>query len=91
MSNSTFSGNSATVGGGICNYGTLTVSNSTFAGNSANYGGGIATIRGTTDREQQHLLRQYRLSRRRHLQRGTLTVSNSTFNGNSAGQRRRHL
>ena len=45
MSNSTFSGNSASYdGGGIYNYGgTLTVSNSTFSGNSADgYGGGIS-------------------------------------------------
>ena len=40
MSNSTFSGNSATYGGGIFNGGTLTVSNSTFSGNSADDGGG---------------------------------------------------
>ena len=50
MSNSTFSGNSASYdGGGIynCNSGTVTVSNSTFSGNSASYGGGIRNNDGT--------------------------------------------
>jgi len=41
VTNSTFSDNSATYGGGIYNEGTLTVTNSTFSGNSATYGGGI--------------------------------------------------
>ena len=40
MTNSTFSGNSAGIGGGIFNAGTLTVTNSTFSGNS---GGAIST------------------------------------------------
>ena len=44
LSGSTLDGNSSTsLGGGIDNDGTATVSNSTFSGNSANYGGGIAT------------------------------------------------
>jgi len=34
-------GNSASVGGGISNHGTLTVTNSTFSGNGAVFGGGI--------------------------------------------------
>jgi hypothetical protein len=34
-------------GGGIINFGTLTVSNSTLSGNSASYGGGIANEGGT--------------------------------------------
>jgi len=43
VSNSTLSGNSAGLGGGIYNQpsGTLTVSNSTLSGNSANFVGGI--------------------------------------------------
>jgi len=43
VSNSTFSGNIAGLGGGIYNQpsGTLTVSNSTISGNSANFVGGI--------------------------------------------------
>ena len=43
MNNSTLSGNSADIGGGIYNQGgTLTVRNSTLSGNSANTGGGIS-------------------------------------------------
>ena len=40
--NSTFTGNSATDGGAICNinYGGLTVDNSTFTGNNVTYDGG---------------------------------------------------
>ena len=41
MANSTFSGNSAWSGGGIANYGALTVTNSTLADNSSYAGGGI--------------------------------------------------
>ena len=70
VTNSTFSGNSATGlsgffghGGGILNNGTLTVTNSTLSGNSAlvisSNGGGI-------------------------FNNGTLTVTNSTLSGNSA-------
>jgi CSLREA domain-containing protein len=50
VTNSTFSGNSATsAGGGIFSLGgTTTVTNSTFSGNSANFaGGGIASFGGT--------------------------------------------
>ena len=76
MSNSTFSGNSATSGGGGIDSATasiwqprvVTVSNSTFSGNSATNGSGGGISDG-----------------------GTLTVSNSTFSGNSANTRRRHL
>ena len=49
VSNSTFSGNSASFyGGAIGNVGTLTVSNSTFSGNSATAGGGMYNNGGTT-------------------------------------------
>src|SRR5690606_40601319 len=43
ISNSTFSGNSATNGGGIATFSEemATISNSTFSGNSATNGGGI--------------------------------------------------
>ena len=64
MSNSTFSGNSATlVGGGIYNDGTamipgtLTVSNSTLSGNTNNGGfggGGIHNEGGSTVYTQEH-------------------------------------
>lgn len=43
LANSTVSGNSADVGGGVANYGYLTVvQQSTISGNSADFGGGIA-------------------------------------------------
>ena len=46
---STFGDNSAgTVGGGIFNTGTLTVTNSTFSGNSASSGGGIENLASST-------------------------------------------
>jgi hypothetical protein len=70
VTNSTFSGNSASepkedlaIGGAIFNRetGTLTVTNSTFSGNSTAFAGGaIANV-------------------------GTLTVTNSTFSGNISG------
>src|SRR5580692_3904212 len=45
VTNSTFSGNSASGnGGGIDNFGALTVANSTFFGNSAQLGGGIDNV-----------------------------------------------
>ena len=48
VTNCTFTGDSAYIGGGISNYGdTLTVSNSTFANDTADYGGGISTYGGT--------------------------------------------
>ena len=42
MRDSTFTGNSASLGGGLYNDGTATVRDSTFAGNSADAGGGLA-------------------------------------------------
>jgi predicted outer membrane repeat protein len=43
VTSSTFSGNSATRGGGIFNLGGLTLTGSTVSGNSATQGGGIYT------------------------------------------------
>ena len=40
LSNDTISGNSGSTGGGITNYGTLTVTDCTISGNSASYAGG---------------------------------------------------
>ena len=83
VTNSTFSDNSATYGGGIYNEGTLTVTNSTFSGNSATYGGGIynqgtltvtnSTFSGNTANTGGGIYNY-----------GTLTVTNSTFSGNAA-------
>jgi hypothetical protein len=86
VSDSTLSGNSANLGGGIFNdHGTLTVSNSTLSGNSAGSGGGIynwgtltvsdSTLSGNTGVYGGGI---YNNS-------GRLTVSNSTLSGNSAG------
>src|SRR5262249_61464532 len=85
VSSSTFSGNSASLGGGgietdgsvtvtgtfgtVTVTGTVTVSDSTFTGNSALNGGGIFNF-GVVQRGQAS--------------RSTLTVSHSTFSGNTA-------
>ena len=90
VTNSTFSGNSASGdGGGIfINAGPATVTNSTFSGNTATQAAAAASQRGHADGHQQHLLRQQRrgdgggISNR--ADGGTLTVTNSTFSGNSA-------
>ncbi len=90
VSNSTFSGNSASYGGGIDNHdsGTVTVSNSTFSGNSATkraaastYNRGTvivsnSTFSGNSATDYGGGIDNYRIS--------TVTVSNSTFSGNSA-------
>ena len=92
VTNSTFSGNSASNGGGISNDGgTLTVTNSTFSGNSAvNSGGGIYNDR-HADGHQQHLLRQRRQRRRRHLQRRHANGHQQHFLRQQREPRRRHL
>jgi hypothetical protein len=87
VSNSTLSGNSASVhGGGIFNDGTLTVSNSTLSGNSASGGGAIynyytgtltvsnSTLSGNTATYGGGFFDFG----------GTLTVSDSTLSGNTA-------
>jgi predicted outer membrane repeat protein len=88
VTNTTFSGNSATYfGGGIYNGGTLTVTNSTFSGNSAPdlAGGGIenegmltvtnSTFSGNSAPEGGGIDNEPGT---------TATVTNSTFSGNSA-------
>ncbi|MDX2077622.1 MAG: hypothetical protein SFZ02_14430 [bacterium] len=88
ISNSTFSGNSAsTDGGAIFNYGSLTISNSTFSGNSATFGGAIfnsdrnltisnSTFSGNSASNDGGAIHSSMSS--------FLTISNSTFFGNSA-------
>lgn len=90
VTNSTFSGNTATVtGGGIYNAGTLTVANSTFSGNSSEQdGGGVAnfgtltvtnsSFSGNTASVFGGGIETARGSR--------TTVTNSTFSGNSSGE-----
>lgn len=72
-------------GGGICNWGTLTVTNSTLLGNSANYGGGIYSYNGTL------MVTNCTLSGNSASQRGggisnngAMTITNCTISGNSA-------
>ena len=86
MSNSTFSGNSAShAAAASTTTGTLTVSNSTFSGNSATPAAASTTIRGTltvsnstfSDNSASH-------DGGGIYNGGTVTVSNSTFSGNSA-------
>ena len=80
--NSTFSNNTASTGGGINNFGTLTVINSTFYSNSAYAGGAIgnmgpatvinSTFHGNSSTYSGGITNG-----------STLTVINSTFSGNS--------
>ena len=80
-------------GGGIDNFGALTVSDSVFSGNSATDGGGLANESGgTATVTRQHLHRQLRVADGGHgdggglanESGGTATVTGSTFTGNSA-------
>jgi hypothetical protein len=83
VSNTTLSGNSATIGNGIDNAGTLTVSNSTLSGNSG-YGGGINNS-GTLTVSNSTLSGNSGNGAGGINNFGTLTVSNSTLSGNSSG------
>jgi CSLREA domain-containing protein len=87
VTNSTFSGNDASGGGGILNsfVGTLTVTNSTFAGNNASEGGGIynggaLTVTNSTFSGNEAAggggIENF----------GTLTITNSIFAGNDASE-----
>jgi hypothetical protein len=76
-----FSGNSATFGGGIANYGTLTVTASTFRRNG--YGGGIANY-GTLTVTASTFSGNFALDGGGIYNDGTLIVTASTFSGNSA-------
>ena len=85
----TISGNTADdSGGGICNYGTLTITGTTISSNSAGYGGGIynngtltiigTTISGNTANYAGGGIYNIFYS-------GTLTITGSTVSGNLAG------
>jgi Bacterial Ig-like domain (group 3)/MBG domain (YGX type) len=79
-------GNSSSVGGGIYNSGTLSVTGCTFSGNSASEGGGIysygplavsnSTFSGNSGSSRGGGIATYT---------NTLTVTNSSFTGNSGG------
>ena len=82
VTDSTFSGNSATTSGGVASLGTWTVTDSTFNGNSAINQGGVAglgtwTVTGSTfsnnSADQGGVAYD-----------GSWTVTDSTFSGNSA-------
>jgi hypothetical protein len=75
---------SATVGGGIANHGTLTVSNSTLSANSATDGGGGIYNLGTLTVSNSTLSGNTGRGGGIYNSVGTLTVSNSNLSGNSA-------
>ena len=87
--NSTFSGNSAGLGGGIYNSGgTVNVTNSTFSGNSANttYGGGINNSGGTVNVTNSTFSSNSAVTGGGGINNGggIVNVTNSTFAGNSS-------
>ncbi|MCO5195749.1 MAG: right-handed parallel beta-helix repeat-containing protein, partial [Anaerolineae bacterium] len=87
VTDSIFSGNSATYwGGGILNDGTLTVTTSTFSGNTANYGGGILNFDTLTVTTSTFSGNSATTNGGGILNDSdsTLTVVNSTISGNSA-------
>jgi hypothetical protein len=94
--NTTISGNSAEVGGAICNGGFLTVINSTFSGNVAHQhrGGGIANygtlvITNSTfsaNSSGSSGVAGGILNGGLFQSAGTLVINNSTLSGNTAGQ-----
>ncbi|GIX34218.1 MAG: hypothetical protein KatS3mg125_2174 [Lysobacterales bacterium] len=65
ITGSTFSQNTANIGGGVFNRGTLTLTNSTFSGNTASGNGGGVENCGTLTIAEQHLLGQQRQGLRR--------------------------
>ncbi|MBI5842518.1 MAG: cadherin domain-containing protein [Chloroflexi bacterium] len=94
ITNSTFSGNSASGynGGGIFNYfGTLTITNSTFSGNSATSGGGLfntGTLTVTNSTFSGNSASDPSFGGGGiYSDYGTVTISNSTFSSNTADGR----
>ena len=89
VSNSIFSGNSASSGGGISNVGSLSVSNSTFSDNSATNslsgGGGGIYNRGTLSVSNSTFSGNSANGNGGGIYNrfGTMTINNSTFSGNS--------
>ncbi|MCA2000837.1 MAG: sortase [Chloroflexi bacterium] len=83
--NSAFSGNSAYYGGGIRNFGALTVTDSTFSGNSATYyGGGIRNFGTLTVTNSAFSSNSATYNGGGIDNFGMLMVTNSAFSGNSA-------
>ena len=83
---STFSANSARIGGGIYNGppGTLTVTNSTFSANGALSGGGIYNDGTLTMTNSTFSANSAGFGGGIYNSTGTLTMTNSTFSANSA-------
>ncbi|MEI6776479.1 MAG: choice-of-anchor Q domain-containing protein [Chloroflexales bacterium] len=85
VSDSTFSGNTASYrGGGITNVGSLTVTGSTFNGNRSSLGGGIRNYGKLTVTGSTFSGNVATNSGGGMYNTGTLTVTGSTVNGNSA-------
>jgi hypothetical protein len=88
VTNSVLSGNTAYNGGGIANYGGITVSDSTLAGNSAQgYGGGIynqGTLTLTNSTLSDNAAVAWFGQGGGIYNLGTLTLTNSTLSGNTA-------
>ncbi|HUY20530.1 MAG TPA: choice-of-anchor Q domain-containing protein [Candidatus Binataceae bacterium] len=72
------------VGGGILNFGTVTISDSALSGNSAYYGGGIFNLGTATISDSTLLGNSATYSGGGIYSGGTVTISNSTLLGNSA-------
>jgi len=85
VTDSTFSGNSATSGGAIYNLlGSVTISNSTLSANQASQGGGIFNYWGTLTVTNSTFSGNSATSGGGIYNNGPTTVTNSTFSGNSA-------
>lgn len=85
LNDSTFSGNSAyNGGGGIANFGTVTINNSTFSGNSASIGGGALSNSGTATINNSTLSGNSAFSGGGISNFGTLLINHSTLSSNLA-------
>ncbi|MBO7725475.1 MAG: hypothetical protein J6S40_03315 [Thermoguttaceae bacterium] len=86
----TITGGDNSYGGGIYNYGTLTITNSTISGNTASYGGGIYNYNGkgtliiTNSTISWNTASSGGGGIYNYNGEGTLTITNSTISGNTA-------
>ncbi len=86
ITDSTFIGNQANFGGGIANFGSLTVINTTFENNSASNAGGAVATSGFTEIENSTVSGNTATTEGGGIYNssGTTVVTNSTVSGNSA-------
>jgi hypothetical protein len=89
VTDSTFSGNHAYLGGALFNYGTLTSTNATFAENAADYGGAIYNVWGTVSLDHSTFSANRATTGDGQAGAvyngyGRLTITGSTFSGNLA-------